>query len=120
MLLTSKDRDAMAADVNNIIEAFNETAEIMRPTLAGAGSFAGSHESEETSLGTIPVEFKQLSPGELKQTGADGVCTVPAGVDLSENDIMVYQGKRYRITDVKPENCFGAVTHLTVKLERIY
>ena len=120
MLVTEQDRDAMAADVNAVIEAFTETAEIIRPTVAGVGSFAGSYEAEETSLGTIPLEFKQLSAEELKQIGADGVCSTPPDSGIQENDILIYQESRYRVTELKLENCFGAVTHLTVKLERIY
>ena len=120
MLVTEQDRDAMAAGVSAVIEAFTETAEIIRPTLAGAGSFAGSHESAESSLGMIPVEFKQLSAEELKQIGADGVCSIPPDSGIQENDVLLYQDNRYRVTELKPENCFGAVTHLTVKLERIY
>ena len=110
----------MSGDVGALIEEFSETAELIRPTISGAGSFAGSHEPEESSLGTIAIEFKQLSPEELKQIGADGVCSMPPDTDIQEGDILVYQNARYRVTDVKPENCFGAVTHLTVKLERIY
>ncbi len=120
MLVTEQDRDAMAADVNAVIEAFTETAEIIRPTVTGVGSFAGSYEAEETSLGTIPLEFKQLSAEELKQIGADGVCSTPPDSGIQENDILIYQESRYRETELKLENCFGAVTHLTVKLERIY
>ena len=120
MLVTAKDRDKMSAEVSTVIEAFTETAEIIRPNMAGAGSFAGSHESAETSLGMIPLEFKQLAPEDLKQIGADGVCSIPPDSDVQENDILLYQGSRYRVTELKPENCFGAVTHLTVKLERIY
>ena len=120
MLVTEQDREAMAAEVSAVIEAFTETAEIIRPTVTGVGSFAGSHESSESSLGMIPVEFKQLSAEELKQIGADGICSTPPDSGIVENDILIYQGNRYRVTELKPENCFGAVTHLTVKLERIY
>ena len=120
MLLTTKDREIMADDVSALIEAFSETAEIIRPAVSGVGSFAGSYEPEESSLGIIPIEFKQLSPEELKQLGADGVCSMLLDTDIREDDILVYQSDRYRVTDVKRENCFGAVTHLTVKLERIY
>ena len=120
MPVTEQDREAMAADVSSLIATFTETAEIIRPTLAGAGSFAGSHESAESSLGTIPVEFKQLSAGELKQIGSDGVCSMPPDSGIVENDILVYQNNRYRVAELKRENCFGAITHLTAKLERIY
>jgi hypothetical protein len=120
MLLTEEDREKMADDVGELIAAFSETAELIRPAVAGAGSFAGAYEPSESSLGVIPVEFKKLSPEELKQIGADGVCSLLPNADIQENDIIVFQGARYRATEVKPENCFGAVTHLTVKLERVY
>jgi len=120
MLVTEQDRDAMAADVSSVIAAFTETAEIIRPAVSGAGSFAGSFEPLETSLGMISLEFKQLSAEELKQIGADGVCSTPSDSGVQEDDILLYQGNRYRVTELKPENCFGAVTHLTVKLERTY
>ena len=120
MLVTEQDRAAMAAEVSAVIEAFTETAELIRPAVAGAGSFTGSYESQETSLGIIPLEFKQLSAEELKHIGADGACSMPPDSSVQENDILLYQDNRYRVTELKPENCFGAVTHLTVKLERIY
>jgi len=120
MLLTAEDRDKMSGDVGELIAAYSETAELIHPTVSGAGSFAGAYEPAESSLGVVPIEFKQLSPEELKQMGADGVCSLLPDTNIQENDILVYQGVCYRVTEVKPENCFGAVTHLTVKLERIY
>ena len=120
MLLTTEDRTKMSGDVGVLIEAFSETAEIIRPTESGVGSFSGAYDSAEMSIGVVPIEFKQLSPEELKQLGADGVCSLLSDTDIQEGDILVYQGDRYRVTDVKPENCFGAETHLIVRLERIY
>jgi len=120
MLLSAENRTKMSEDVGTLIEAFSESAELIRPAVSGVGSFAGAYEPEESSLGAIPIEFKQLSPEELKQMGADGVCSLLPDTDIQENDILMFQGIRYRVTEVKPENCFGAVTHLTVKLERIY
>ena len=107
-------------DMGELIRASGETAEILRPSVSGSGDFAGPHEPSEDSLGTVAIEFRQLSPEELKQIGADGVCSMLPDTDVAEGDIVVYDGARYRITDIKPENCFGAVTHLTVKLEREY
>ena len=107
-------------DTSELIRASGETAELLRPVVSGAGEFAGPHEPSEESLGTVAIEFKQLSPEELKQIGADGMCSMLPEIDVREGDIVVYNGDRYRVTDVKPENCFGAVTHLTVRLEREY
>ena len=120
MLLTAEDRMKMSGDVDALIEAFTETAEIIRSTVSGAGSFSGAYESEESLIGTVPIEFKQLSPEELKQLGADGVCSLLSNTDIQEGDILVYQGDRYRVTNVKTVNCFGAETHLIAQLERIY
>ena len=125
MLLTAEDRTKMSGDVGALIEAFTETAEIIRPTQSGVGSFSGIYEPEELSLGTIPIEFKLILPDVrshqgLKQLGADGVCSLLPDTDIQEGDILVYQNVRYRVTDVKSENCFGAKTHLIVRLERIY
>ena len=120
MLLSAEDKTKMSEDVGGLIEAFSETAEIIRPTQSGVGSFSGSYDSAEVSMGTVLMEFKQLSPEELKQLAADGVCSLLSNTDIQEGDILVYQGDRYRVTNVKLANCFGAETHLIAQLERIY
>ena len=107
-------------DTAELIRASGETADLLRPRVAGAGGFAGPHEPNEESLGSVPIEFQQLSPDELKQVGADGMCSMLPETDVSEGDILVYDEVRYRVTNVKPVNCFGAVSHLIVKLEREY
>ncbi len=110
----------IAMDTGELIRASGETAEILRPSVSGSGGFAGPHEPSEQSLGPVPIEFRQLSPEELKQIGADGVCSMLPDTDVREGDVVIYQDSRYIVTDVKRENCFGAVTHLTVRLEREY
>jgi len=107
-------------DMSELIRASGETAEILRPSVSGSGGFAGPHEPAEDSLGTVVIEFRQLSPEELKQIGADGICSMLPDTDVEEGDVVVYQDSRYIVTDIKRENCFGAVTHLMVRLEREY
>ncbi|MDP8240594.1 MAG: hypothetical protein P9X24_16000 [Candidatus Hatepunaea meridiana] len=119
-MLNHKEKQMIVMDMGELIRASGEIAEILRPSVSGAGGFAGPHEPSEESLGTVAIEFRQLSPEELKQIGADGVCSMLPETDVAEGDIVVYDGARYRVTDIKRENCFGAVTHLTVKLEREY
>jgi len=119
-MLTETEKQVMTADTAGLIRASGETAEILRPSVSGSDGFAGPHETAEVSLGTAPIEFRQLSPEELKQVGADGVGSLLPDADIAEGDIVVYGGDRYRVTDVKPENCFGAVTHLAIRLEREY
>ena len=68
----------------------------------------------------MPIEFQQLSPDNLKQIGADGLCSMLTDSDVIEGDILVIEGIRYTVSDVKPVKCFGAVSHIQVKLEREY
>ena len=110
----------IALDVAELIRASGETAEILRPAITSTDDFAGPHAPSEESLGTVPIEFQQLSPDDLKQIGADGQCSMLPDADVKENDILIFEGIRYTVSDVKPVNCFGAVSHLVVKLEREY
>ena len=120
MMLESHEKQMIGLDVAELIRASDETAEILRPAVAGAGGFAGPHSSSEESRGVAPIEFQQLSPDELKQIGADGQCSMLPDADVNEGDILVFNEVRYCVSDVKLVNCFGAVSHLMVKLEREY
>ena len=119
-MLTDAEKQNIQHDVVILIIASGEETDIYRPTLTGEGSFSGPHTSSQDFLSTVAIEFKQLSPEELKQIGADGVCAMHPTTDVKEGDIVVYDGNRYVVTNVKPENFFGVITHLIVKLEREY
>jgi len=119
-MITGTERQMMSLDVAELIRMSGQTAEIMRSEAAGAGGFAGPGESSESVVGVVPIEFQQLTPEELKQIGADGVCSLLPDADVREGDVVVFGNVRFVVTDVRSENCFGAVTHLTVRLEREY
>ena len=119
-MLEPHEKEMVALSTAELIQMSGEIAEILRPSVVGAGDFAGPHEASEESLGSMPIEFKQLSPDELKQVGADGMCSMLTDTDVAEGDILIYNNVRYCVSDVKPTNCFGAVSHLIVKLEREY
>jgi len=119
-MLEPHDKEMIVFSTAELIRISGEIAEILRPSVVGAGEFAGSHEASEESLGVVPIEFKQLSPDELKQVGADGMCSMLPEADVTEGDILIFNDVRYHISDIKPMNCFGAVSHLVVKLEREY
>ena len=120
MVLENHEKQMITLDTAELIQASGETAEILRPVVAGAGEFAGPHTPNEESVGTAPIEFQQLSPDELKQIGADGLCSMLPDADVAEGDILIFNEARYCVSDVKPVNCFGVVSHLVVKLEREY
>ena len=119
-MLNDSEKQMIAGDTVELIRASGEMAEILRPQVSGSGDFAGPHESEEQSLGSVPIEFKQLSPEDLKQIGADAICSMLPDSDVAEGDFLIFNEVRYRISDIKSANCFGTVTHLTVKIEREY
>jgi len=107
-------------DTADLIRMSGETARIIRPVVKDAGSFAGPHSETENVIADVPIEFQSLSPTEQKQIGADGLCNLLPETDVKDGDLVIFGGVRFVVTDVRPENCFGAVTHLTVRLEREY
>jgi len=119
-MLSDREKEEISSSIGMMVEAFSETADIYRQVIAGNGSFSGGSETSENLVATVPLEFKQLSPEELSQIGADGMCSFQTGADVQEGDIVLYSGIRFKITDLKLENCFGAATHLTARLEREY
>jgi len=119
-MLSSGEKVTMALDVAELIRMSGQTAEIRRGEQTGAGSFEGTTEAEENLVAVVPMEFQPLSPEDLKQVGADAVCSMLPVADVKEGDLVIFADVRFVVTDVRPENCFGAVTHLTVKLERQY
>ena len=120
IVLETSEKQMITLDVAELIRATGETAEILRPVITSDDVFAGPHSPNEESHGNLPIEFQQLSPDDLKQLGADGLCSMLPDADVKERDVLVFEETRYTVSDVKPVNCFGAVSHLVVKLEREY
>ena len=119
-MITATERQMMSLDVAELIRMSGQTAEIRRSEAVDSGGFAGPAESVENVVGIVPIEFQQLTPEDLKQIGADGVCSMLPDTDVLEGDVVLFGDVRFVVTDVRSENCFGAVTHLTVRLEREY
>ncbi len=107
----------MTGDVAWLIRRSGRSATILRPQVAGEDSFYGSHEPTEVEIGTVPIEMKMLSPRDLAEIGADAAASVLPDSDVREQDILEVDGVRYRICEIKPQNCFGAITHLDLHLE---
>ncbi len=100
-----------------LIRKAGTSARLLRPVKAGEDSFFGSFESDETEIGTISIEKKLLEEQDLAEIGADAVADVLPDSGVEESDILEIEGIRYRATDVKPQNFFGAVTHIRLHLE---
>lgn len=91
---------------------------LSRPIQAGQESFFGPHETNETTLGNIPIEMQDLPPKDLSEIGADAVACVLPDSGVQEQDFLAIGDTRYRVTAIKPHNFFGAITHLDLHLTR--
>ena len=115
--MIERQRRQAKKDVAWMIRKSGLTAHITRPVSAGEGSFFGSHADTETVVGSIPIEMKDLPPKDLAEIGADAVASVLPGCGIEEQDFAEIQGIRYRVTNLKPQNLFGEITHLDLHLE---
>ena len=94
------------------------TGIVTRPQAAGEGTFYGPAETAEEEIGSVPIEMQDLSPKDLTEIGADAVAHVLPDSGVREQDFLAIGKTRYRVTEVKPHNFFGMVTHLELHLER--
>ena len=115
--MNERQRRQTAEDVAWMIRQSGQTATIFRPQVMGADSFFGPREAAETEIGSIPVEVKDLSPKDLAEIGADAVASVLPDSGVQEQDFLKIGATRYRVTEVKPQNLFGQITHLDLHLE---
>lgn len=117
-MLSVMDKRSMQSDVENVILSFGKTMSVFRSQNQNAGSFAGTHKTNETAIGEYPVEQKLLSPKSLTEIGADLVIVCGSETDISEGDRIEIAGKSYIVSHINPQNAFGTVTHLEVNLEK--
>ena len=120
-ILSDSEKTQAASDIRKMIEAGGQTARILRPVKAGLDSFFGAHEAAEVEIAAFaPCELQDLPPEEVQQTGHDAALQLLPDADIAEGDFVEVAGIRYRVTDIAPQNLFGVVTHLELRLEREY
>ena len=68
----------------------------------------------------LAIEFLAGSPEEVTQEGADATANIAFAADVQENDFLVVDDVRYRVTNVEAHRAFGARSHKTLTLEREY
>jgi len=115
--MSERQRQQITGDVAWMIRQSGLRATILRPEASDEDSFFGSHETAELEIGTIAIEMKALKPKDLAEIGADAAASVLPDSAVQEQDILIIDGIRYRLTEVKPRNCFGAITHIDLHLE---
>ncbi len=115
--MNERQRRQAAGDVAWMIRQSGQTATILRPQVTDEDSFFGPREAAEAEIGSIPVEVKNLAPKDLAEIGADAVASVLPDCGVLEQDFLRIGATRYRVTEVKPQNLFGQITHLDLHLE---
>lgn len=120
-MLLEHERRLSQDDIRSLIEASGSSGRLLRPTQSGAGSFDGPVESgESVAVEAFPLEWRPLSPDDLKQWGHSGIAHVLPELDVSDGDIVEFNDHRYRVTDVRPIDLFGTPVYQVVQLEREY
>ena len=115
--MIERQRRQAKKDVAWMIRKSGLTTHVTRPAIAGEGSFFGPHAASETVVASIPIEMKDLPPKDLAEIGADAVASVLPDCGIEEQDFAEIQGIRYSVTNLKPQNLFGEVTHFDLHLE---
>jgi len=105
-------------EVRWLIEQSGVTGKLTRPQASGGGTFFGPNETTEEVIGTVSIEMQDLPPKDLAELGADAVAHVLPDSGVQEQDFFAIGETRYRVTEAKPHNFFGTVTHLELHLER--
>ena len=111
-------RNQAKREVEWLIRQSGVTGTLSRPETSAGDSFYGPHEGSEAVQGEVHVEMQDLAPKDLTEIGADAVACVLPNSGVQEQDFLTIDETRYRVTEVKPHNFFGAVTHLELHLER--
>jgi len=111
-------RNQARREVEWLIRQSGVTGTLIRPANSGEDSFYGPHEGSEAVQSEVNIEMQDLPPKDLTEIGADAVACVLPDSGVREQDFLAIGETRYRVTEVKPHNFFGAVTHLELHLER--
>jgi len=111
-------RNQAKREVEWLIRQSGVTGTLSRPVTSGQDSFYGTHEGSEAVQGEVNVEMQDLAPKDLTEIGADAVACALSDSGVQEQDFLIVGETRYRVTEVKPHNFFGVVTHLDLHLTR--
>lgn len=110
----------VAQDAADLIEADKTSATLYRPIRAGQGEFYGSFETDATNEGTIPVDLHLQPNPDALERDCNAIADVKRGTDIRWHDVLVIDGKKYRVRYVQPMGVGGVETHIRCQLFRDY
>ncbi len=114
-LLAAKDKDFITANVQELITNSGQTGTRYTPD-STAENLYGRNDTPYVAGGSFPLELQTLPAETLTKMGADAVINILPEQELNPEDRVEINAAMYKVLNVEEQNCFGTVSHKTVKL----
>jgi len=116
-LLAAKDKDFIAGNVRELIKNSGQSGIRYVPDET-AENLYGRNDVPYIENESFPLELQNLPADTLTKMAADAVVNILPEQELNPQDRMDIGGVMYKVLSVEEQNCFGVVSHKTVRLVR--
>ena len=114
-LLTAKDKNFITGNMREVILSSGQSGIRYTPD-PDAENLYGQNDIPYVAGETFPLELQILPAETLTKMGADAVVNVLPDQELILEDRVEISGVMYKVLNLEDQNCFGVVSHKTVKL----
>ena len=114
-LLTAKDTEFITGNIRDVILSSGQTGIRYTPD-PDAENLYGQNDIPYVAGETFPLELQTIPAETLTKMGADAVINILPDQELSLEDRVEISGDMYKVLSIEDQNCFGVVSHKTVKL----
>jgi hypothetical protein len=116
-LLKAKDKDFITDNVRELIINSGLTGNRYTPD-PNAEILYGKNDVPYIAGESFSLELQALPADTLTKMGADAVINILPEQELTPEDRVEISGVMYKVLNVEEQNCFGVVSHKTVRLVR--
>ncbi len=114
-LLTAKDKGFINDNVRELIVNSGQTGTRYIPDPA-AENLYGQNDIPYVAGDSFSLELQSLPADTLTKMKVDAVINILPDQELSAEDRVEISSAMYKVLSVEEQNCFGAVSHKTVRL----
>jgi len=114
-LLSEKDSGFIGGNVRELIESSGQTGIRYIPDL-NAENLYGKDSIPYLAAEEFPLEWQMLLADTLTKMKADAVINILPEQALNVEDRLKIEGEMYKVLSTEEQNCFGTVSHKTVRL----
>lgn len=115
VLLAAKDGNFIADNVRKLIEGSGQSGARYIPD-AVAENLYGKNGVSYVEDESFSLELQNLSAETLTKLTADAIVNILPEQELNPQDRVQINGSMYKALSVEEQNCFGVVSHKTVRL----